>query len=358
MGATLASRGAAAALDHAPGERHGGEPARGRSDEAPGLDLGDEAGELLPLGRIEVAAAPAPRAEELDEPPPLRPAEPGHVRAGEHGDLGDREQLEHRQPPQPGQPGEQVGGEGAPHPTGVARCGPVSSSGLWQPTVSSRNEARDRARDRRGGARGRRAGTGRARGPARRRARAARHGAALRRPHDHALGPPADAREDPGRPAAGGADGEPWVEVRVPMRPNGEHGWVPRSALGRLHVVRTRLVVDRRALTATLRRKGRVVWRSRVGVGAPGTPTPGGSFYIRELIRVPSPHGIYGPYAFGTSAYSVLSDWPGGGVVGIHGTNAPSLIPGRPSHGCIRVPNAAISRLARLMPVGTPLRIR
>ena len=155
-----------------------------------------------------------------------------------------------------------------------------------------------------------------------------------------------------------GADGEPWVEVRVPMRPNGEHGWVPRSALGRLHVVRTRLVVDRRALTATLRRKGRVVWRSRVGVGAPGTPTPGGSFYIRELIRVPSPHGIYGPYAFGTSAYSVLSDWPGGGVVGIHGTNAPSLIPGRPSHGCIRVPNPAIRRLARLMPVGTPVRIR
>ena len=152
--------------------------------------------------------------------------------------------------------------------------------------------------------------------------------------------------------------GETWVEVRVPMRPNGEHGWVPRSALGRFHVVRTHLLVDRARLTATLRRRGRVIWRSRVGVGAPGTPTPGGSFYVRELIRVPSPGGLYGPYAFGTSAYSVLSDWPGGGVVGIHGTDAPSLIPGRPSHGCVRVPNPQIRRLARLMPIGTPLRIR
>jgi lipoprotein-anchoring transpeptidase ErfK/SrfK len=87
-------------------------------------------------------------------------------------------------------------------------------------------------------------------------------------------------------------------------------------------------------------------------------PTPAGSFYVRELIRVPSPGGLYGPFAFGTSAYSVLSDWPGGGVVGIHGTNEPALIPGRPSHGCIRVPNPQIRRLARLMPIGTPVRIR
>jgi lipoprotein-anchoring transpeptidase ErfK/SrfK len=34
------------------------------------------------------------------------------------------------------------------------------------------------------------------------------------------------------------------------------------------------------------------------------------------------------------------------------------LIPGRPSHGCVRVPNGPIRRLARLMPVGTPVEIR
>ncbi|MGZ5310042.1 MAG: L,D-transpeptidase, partial [Solirubrobacterales bacterium] len=77
-----------------------------------------------------------------------------------------------------------------------------------------------------------------------------------------------------------------------------------------------------------------------------------------ELIRSKEPGGPYGPLAFGTSAYSRLSDWPGGGVIGIHGTNQPELIPGRPSHGCIRVLNPALRRLARLMPIGTPVWIR
>ena len=152
--------------------------------------------------------------------------------------------------------------------------------------------------------------------------------------------------------------GRTWIKIRVPMRPNHRRGWVPRDALGRLRIVRTRLVVDRRALRATLRRRGGVVWRARIGVGGPSTPTPGGDFYIRERIRVAEPGGLYGPWAFGTSAYSALSDWPGGGVIGIHGTNQPHLIPGRPSHGCIRVRNRAIRRLAKLLPIGTPVRIR
>jgi lipoprotein-anchoring transpeptidase ErfK/SrfK len=68
---------------------------------------------------------------------------------------------------------------------------------------------------------------------------------------------------------------------------------------------------------------------------------------------------FYGPIAFGTSAQSAtLTDWPGGGFVGIHGTDRPDLVPGRISHGCIRLRNADILRLAKLMPVGTPLEIR
>ena len=75
------------------------------------------------------------------------------------------------------------------------------------------------------------------------------------------------------------------------------------------------------------------------------------------LSRYASP--FYGPVAFGTSARSaVLTDWPAGGFVGIHGTDQPELIPGRVSHGCIRLRNADIVRLARLMPVGTPVTIR
>ena len=67
---------------------------------------------------------------------------------------------------------------------------------------------------------------------------------------------------------------------------------------------------------------------------------------------------LYGPVAFGTSALSnVETDWPGGGVIGIHGTDEPQLIPGHPSHGCIRMRNGDVERLSRLLPVGTPLTI-
>jgi hypothetical protein len=149
-----------------------------------------------------------------------------------------------------------------------------------------------------------------------------------------------------------------WIRVRIPARPNGQKGWVRRSALGLLHVVDTALLINTRRSRATLRRDGRRVWRASIGHGAPGMRTPRGRFYIREKMRNLGGSPIYGPWAFGTSAYSSLSDWPGGGVVGIHGTNQPELIPGRPSHGCVRIRNPAIVRLARLMPTGTPVRIR
>jgi hypothetical protein len=151
--------------------------------------------------------------------------------------------------------------------------------------------------------------------------------------------------------------GREWVKVRLPQRPNGRTGWVARAALGNFHVVRTHLRINRSTLRAVLYRDGKPVWHSRIGVGKAGTPTPAGRFYVRERFRVSGRGSLYGPYAFGTSAYSVLSDWPKGGIVGIHGTNQPDLIPGRPSHGCVRVPNRAILRLARLMPIGTPIHV-
>jgi hypothetical protein len=150
-----------------------------------------------------------------------------------------------------------------------------------------------------------------------------------------------------------------WLQIRIPGRPNGRKGWVREEQLSNLKTIRTHLTIDRRRLKATLRKNGRRIWSSRIGVGKPGTPTPRGRFWIRERLANLGGSPIYGPWAFGTSAYSdTLTDWPGGGVVGIHGTNQPELIPGRPSHGCIRVPNWNISRLAKLMPVGTPILIK
>jgi L,D-transpeptidase catalytic domain len=152
--------------------------------------------------------------------------------------------------------------------------------------------------------------------------------------------------------------GRTWYRVRLALLPNNTTGWVLRGALGSFHGVTTYLVIDRQLFTATLYKRGVPVFRTRVGVGRPYWPTPRGDFYVREVLTGYN-DPFYGPVAFGTSARSaVLTDWPGGGFIGIHGTSAPQILPGRVSHGCVRVKNGPILRLLRLMPVGTPLAIR
>ena len=149
-----------------------------------------------------------------------------------------------------------------------------------------------------------------------------------------------------------------WLEVRLPSGATPLRGWVPRSALGAYGFVRTHLIIDRGRLRATLLRNGRAVFETEIGVGKPSSPTPPGHFYIRNrLRRYASP--LYGPIAFGTSARSDhLTDWPAGAYIGIHGTDSPDLLPGRVSHGCIRMPNPAIRELSRLMPIGTPVTVQ
>src|SRR6476659_9686899 len=149
-----------------------------------------------------------------------------------------------------------------------------------------------------------------------------------------------------------------WYRVRLPILPNNKVGYVQSRYLSSLFVVHTHLYVDRGALTATLKRDGKTIFKTIVGVGKSYWPTPAGEFYIRDkLTHYNNP--FYGPVMFGTSARSpTLTDWPGGGYVGVHGTNEPGILPGHVSHGCIRMRNAAILALARLMPVGTPLTIR
>jgi lipoprotein-anchoring transpeptidase ErfK/SrfK len=149
--------------------------------------------------------------------------------------------------------------------------------------------------------------------------------------------------------------GDPWLQVAIPMKPNGRTGWVPADYLSNLHIVRTQLIVNRKTKRATLYKSARKIWSAPVGVGKASTPTPAGKFWIREKLK--GDNGVYGPWAFGTSAYSSISDWHGIPVVGIHGTNEPGLIPGAPSHGCIRVRNDKIRQLARIMPIGTPVEI-
>jgi lipoprotein-anchoring transpeptidase ErfK/SrfK len=154
------------------------------------------------------------------------------------------------------------------------------------------------------------------------------------------------------------AAGLEWVQIRIPRRPNGQTGWVPRGTLGTLRLNHWMLQVDRRRLQLTAYRNGRRVFTAPVGVGKRSTPTPAGHFWIRERFKILDPQSGYWPYAFGTSDYSRLSDWPGGGVVGIHGPyHQAGAIPGRISHGCIRLRVSADAWLARHIGLGTPIHV-
>jgi lipoprotein-anchoring transpeptidase ErfK/SrfK len=147
-----------------------------------------------------------------------------------------------------------------------------------------------------------------------------------------------------------------WEEVRLPSRPNGSVGWVHSRAVA-LSLDPYRVAVSLRRHRITVWRRGRVLIRAAAAAGRPALPTPTGVFYITELLEQPDSRGPYGPYAFGLSAHSdVLYSFGGGsGQIGLHGTNEPSLVGTAASHGCIRVANVLIRRLARILPLGTPV---
>jgi L,D-transpeptidase catalytic domain len=154
--------------------------------------------------------------------------------------------------------------------------------------------------------------------------------------------------------------GRRWLRVRYSGLGK-RKGWIPDASVSQeLLMTGKRLVLDLSALRLRLMRGRRVLLSTRVGVGAPGSPTPRGRFYIRERLGpFANSNTVYGALAFGTSAFSPFrTDWPGGGQVGIHGTNRPSLLPGRISNGCVRLRNVAVIRLGRMLPVGTPLLVR
>jgi lipoprotein-anchoring transpeptidase ErfK/SrfK len=150
----------------------------------------------------------------------------------------------------------------------------------------------------------------------------------------------------------------PWLHVYLPTRPNGSTGWIKKKKVTLAgHSYRVLINLDKHILKAWDGPKK--ILRTHIGVGRAVTPTPVGLYYITELLKQPDPNGTYGPYAFGLSAHSdVLNEFAGrDGVLGIHGTNFPQGIGTNVSHGCIRLHNKAIIKLAHTLPVGTPVRI-
>jgi lipoprotein-anchoring transpeptidase ErfK/SrfK len=151
-----------------------------------------------------------------------------------------------------------------------------------------------------------------------------------------------------------GADGELWYHLSLPMRPNNSYGWVSARQL-ELHHVATRILINIHQRRMQVLRGAHVLYSTTVAVGAPGMETPTGHYYVQVRFHPDDP--FLGVFAFETSAYSKLTEWPGGGVVGIHGTSMPQLLGQAVSHGCVRMSNTAALTLKKLVPLGTPITI-
>lgn len=151
-----------------------------------------------------------------------------------------------------------------------------------------------------------------------------------------------------------------WLQVYLPVRPNGSTGWVRADGVAMSqHRYRIQLSLSQRRLLVF--KADKLIMDEPIGVGAEDTPTPGGVYYLKELLRPPDPAGFYGPYAYGLSGFSnTLFDYRGGeGVIGIHGTDDSASVGQDVSNGCIRLSNEAIVRLAEEigLPLGTPVQI-
>jgi lipoprotein-anchoring transpeptidase ErfK/SrfK len=156
-----------------------------------------------------------------------------------------------------------------------------------------------------------------------------------------------------------------WVQVLLPVRPNGSTGWVKASDVT-LTPNPYSIDVVLGTHTITVHKGNEVIYTGPVAVGATNpplpdvgrpTPTPTGEYYLRVLLQAPDPNTVYGPYAYGLSSHSdTLEEFEGGDAeIGIHGNNDASVLGTDATHGCIRMDNAAITMLSKQLPLGTPV---
>jgi hypothetical protein len=162
--------------------------------------------------------------------------------------------------------------------------------------------------------------------------------------------------------------GRDWLPVFLPVGPGGSRGWVRTTDVAlEPNVYRVEVALGRRTLQ--VRRGDEVVVDTRIDVGTGATPTPGGTYFLAELIRPAAADGGSGSGTYGyglsggpgTAGNPALADAHGGsegsggsegdGSLGIHGA-------GDPSATGIGVPDDVITEMVDLLPLGTPVDVR
>lgn len=150
---------------------------------------------------------------------------------------------------------------------------------------------------------------------------------------------------------------EQYLEVQLPIRPNGSTGWIKRSDVT-LSEVTMRAEVNLTEDSLTVWDGDEVIVETRAVTGKEATPTPVGEFFVRDVIPS-NPTGAYGSFILGLSGFSETLETFNGALpaIAIHGTNNPDQIGSELSNGCVRIPNDLVELLAETVPLGTPVSV-
>jgi lipoprotein-anchoring transpeptidase ErfK/SrfK len=156
----------------------------------------------------------------------------------------------------------------------------------------------------------------------------------------------------------GTAANRAWMLVRLPGRPNGRTGWIKRAATVEM-TTKWHVVVKTSSRRVIVYRNGRAVRSDKAIVGKASTPTPHGTFFVEEVIKLRA-RDAGAPFALALSARSnVLQEFNGGpGQIGVHGlSNVGGVLGTAVSHGCVRLANATMRWLVRRISPGVPVTI-
>jgi lipoprotein-anchoring transpeptidase ErfK/SrfK len=148
-----------------------------------------------------------------------------------------------------------------------------------------------------------------------------------------------------------------WDLVLLPARPNRSTGWIYLGG-GGLQTAYSAYQVQINLATRrlTVLDAGHSLGSWTVADGTAGTPTPTGRTFL--LASLAPRHPTYSPLILPLGTHSdTLSTYGGGpGTVGLHGWPDEAVFGHAASHGCVRVPPAALRALSRI-PLGSPVMI-
>lgn len=157
-----------------------------------------------------------------------------------------------------------------------------------------------------------------------------------------------------------GEQGDEWLKAQLPMRPNGQEGWIEADD----YIITSttiRAEVDLSDTSVKVYDGAELIGESQAAIGTARTPTPLGTFFIAAKRTNPPEESHLGTHAVVLSGFSEALDTFSGGlpVIAIHGTNNPDGELGHSvSNGCVRVPNDVVQFLARTVPIGAPVIVR